>query len=247
MRLVMIALPVLLVLTIFSAFVGGGHRHRHRHHDDADFGGRHSRYNQPSTSVHSRNSVAQNPSEIALNITIINNALERAVVNEHITPEQSNKILNQEVQRLQDTLAGRNNNAQAPQPEFGAENRRFNHHRRRCFSPLFWLIGGLFKLGLLVLLLTLLSRFFGFRPWRRSLGFRRWQQAYADPSGTPVDKETPVPPEDEDLFTDDIARELEREEQAQKARQSPSDGDQPAKKKGASDSDRNDDHPASKQ
>ena len=233
MRLVMIALPVLLLLTIFSAFVGGGHRHRHRHHDDADFGGRHSRYNQPSASIH--------------DLTIINKALERAVVNEHITPEQLKNIVKQEVQRLQDRQAGRNNNAQAPQPEFGAENRRFNHHRRRCFSPLFWLVGGLFKLGLLVLLLTLLSRFFGFRPWRRSLGFRRWQQAYADASGTPVDKETPVPPEDEDLFTDDIARELEREEEAQKARQSPSDADQPAKKKGASDSDRNDDHPASNQ
>lgn len=306
-RLARIVLPVFLMFAMLSACMGHRHGHKHGHGDaryhDSDFGGRHSRFheepassNVPNTPANVPSSAADAPStpaQSASNATpqdalddellIVTEALERAVLDGHITQEQMAKVYFEEKERISDVKAGmdaaaqagmdaaaqaatnsaaqagtnpaaqagtnsaaqaggnrgseagRNSNAQAGQEEFRSESRRSHRHRRGGFSPIGFIIAGLFKLGLLFLLFSAMSRFFGFRPWRRPLGFRRWQEAYADAWGTPFKEETPVAPEDDE--DDDIARELEREEQAQKAKARASQDDQPAKKEAASDSD----------
>jgi len=273
MRLAMIFLPILLLFSMCSAFMGhGGHRHgghgrggEFHSSQNGEFnqyakGYRHDRGFQeaaPSASANVPANVpqanAQSKDENLDELTIIQDALQRALVGEDITSEQYNRIMAQETLRFTEkkdeekkkeeeapapAASSNSTNQTTPQPQMRGESRR--HHRHRGFSPIGFLIGGLFKLGLLFFLLSLLARYFGFRPWRQSLGFRRWQQAYTDAWGSPVSQETPVPPEDEDedSFSDDIARELEREEQrqqAQQAQQNKAEDDQAAKSEDVSD------------
>ncbi len=253
MRLAMIFLPLLLLFSMCSAFMGhGGHRgHRHgrsgafhqTQHGEFNRDGKGCRGHHCGMEENSSTTAAAVPAATVQpnvpentgfdELKIIQSALDRAVVGEDITVQQRNLIMAQEAQRLtemedqkseEETVApapaaGNNNenssNQAGAQPQTGRESR--NHHRRRGFSPIGFLIGGLFKLGLLFFLLSFIAKRFGFRPWRQPLGFRRWQQAYADAWGTPVSEETPVTPEEDE--DDDIARELEREEQKQQAQQ----------------------------
>lgn len=267
MRLAMIFLPLLLLFSMCSAFMGDCGRR-----DGRD--GRHDGYSQaqnrefkqcmkghrdkrgcqeaaPSASADVSASTpqanAQSQDETLDELTIIQDALQRALIGKEITSEQYNSIIAQETLRFTEkkeeeqkneeaapAASSNSSNQTTAEPRMRGESRR--HNRRGGFSP----IGFLIKLGLLFFVLSFIARGFGFRPWRQSLGFRRWQQAYADAWGSPVREETPVGAKEEDE-DDDIARELEREEQrqqaqrAQQAQQKKAEEDQAAKSKDVSD------------
>lgn len=265
MRLAMVFLPLLLLFSMCSAFMGHcGHGHgRHgRHGEHSEFyAGHHSESNRTNKRCRhncdaqeasgSTNAPVSTPQANAANedepldeLMIIQDALDRAVTGEDITVQQRNLIMAQETRRFTEkkeneqkneeetpaaAASSNSSNQTASQAQVRGERR---HHRHRGFSPIGFLLGGLLKLGLLFFLLSFIAKRFGFRPWRQSLGFRRWQEAYADAWGEPVSRETPVAPE-EDEEEDDIARELEREEQrqqAQQAQQKKAKEDQAAKK-----------------
>jgi hypothetical protein len=254
-KFIILGLMMLLTLGILSSAFGGRGRHGHGHHYDSEFRGHYSQYHQkgaanapqPKQAAQATQGTQATQSNLPNEMLVLSNALVRSVQNRHITQEQADAVIAQELRRMMEREVSSNSaSVQAPQAEFGRGNQgpqaefefnrgykapqegfgrgnqapqegfrgeqRSDRRHHGGFSLLGFFIGGLFRLALLVLLLKVLSRFLGFKPWKRAqAGYR---SACAEYEGWAGHEERPVDPIDDEIFNEEVPVAPEKQEPA---------------------------------